>query len=54
MSEKSQSLKQSIPPDDPQRELAIANGESLHVGVVGDTYTILYYRKRYLRPVLPD
>jgi quercetin dioxygenase-like cupin family protein len=41
MSEKSQSLKQSIPPDDPQRELAIANGESLHVGVVGDTYTIL-------------
>src|SRR5580658_8081093 len=41
MSEKSQSLKQSIPPDDPLRELAIPDEKSLHVGVVGDTYTIL-------------
>jgi quercetin dioxygenase-like cupin family protein len=42
MSEKSQSPKQSIPPDNPQRELAmIADEKSLHIGVVGDTYTIL-------------
>src|SRR5580658_2598356 len=41
MSEKSQSLKQSIPPDDPLRELAIPDEKSLHVGVVGNTYTIL-------------
>src|SRR5579863_7689081 len=42
MFEKSQSPKQSIPPDDLQRELAmIADEKSLHIGVVGDTYTIL-------------
>jgi len=41
MSEKSQSLRQSIPPDDPLRELAIPDEKSLHLGVVGDTYTIL-------------
>jgi len=41
MSEKSQSLGQSIPPDDPLRELAIPDERSLHIGVVGDTYTIL-------------
>jgi quercetin dioxygenase-like cupin family protein len=42
MSEKSQLPKQSIPPDDPQREFAmIADEKSLHIGVVGDTYTIL-------------
>jgi mannose-6-phosphate isomerase-like protein (cupin superfamily) len=40
MSETSQSLKQSIPPDDPLRELAIPDEKSLHIGVVGDTYTI--------------
>jgi quercetin dioxygenase-like cupin family protein len=41
MSETSQPLKQSIPPDDPLRELAIPDEQSLHIGVVGDTYTIL-------------
>ena len=41
MSKKSQSLGQSIPPDDPLRELAIPDEKSLHIGVVGDTYTIL-------------
>src|SRR5580692_7193119 len=41
MSEESQSLKQSIPPDDPLRELAIPDEKSLHIGVVGDTYTLL-------------
>jgi quercetin dioxygenase-like cupin family protein len=48
MSEKKDSPKQTtpaIPPDDPQRKLAIAqadrDGKSSHIGVVGDTYTIL-------------
>ena len=35
----------TIPPDDPRRNLAIAqpdnDGKSAHIGVVGDTYTIL-------------
>jgi hypothetical protein len=34
----------TIPPDDLQRDLAAAQSESqnaLHLGVVGDTYTIL-------------
>jgi quercetin dioxygenase-like cupin family protein len=48
MSETSKSPKpfvSPIPPDDPQRELANAqpdnDGKSRHIGVVGDTYTIL-------------
>jgi quercetin dioxygenase-like cupin family protein len=41
MSEKSQSLGLPIPPDDLLRELAIPDEKSLHIGVVGDTYTIL-------------
>jgi quercetin dioxygenase-like cupin family protein len=48
MIEKGASPKQTtprIPPDDPQRKLAIAqadrDGKSSHIGVVGDTYTIL-------------
>jgi quercetin dioxygenase-like cupin family protein len=47
MSEKSNSPRQhpsSIPPDDLQRSLAISQseaGKSPHLGVVGDTYTIL-------------
>jgi quercetin dioxygenase-like cupin family protein len=48
MSEQSNSPMQpasSIPPDDPQRKLATAqantDGKSPHIGVVGDTYTIL-------------
>jgi quercetin dioxygenase-like cupin family protein len=48
MSERSKSLRQPvspIPPDDPQRKLANAQpdmeGSSRHIGVVGDTYTIL-------------
>jgi quercetin dioxygenase-like cupin family protein len=37
-------IKSSIPPDDPQRKLHIAyadGADAPHVGVVGDTYTIL-------------
>ena len=37
-------LPSIIPPDDPQRELAVAQSPSpntLHLGVVGDTYTIV-------------
>jgi quercetin dioxygenase-like cupin family protein len=48
MAEKSKSRKQfisPIPPDDPQRQLAIAqpdlDGKSPHIAIAGDTYTIL-------------
>src|ERR1700730_554051 len=48
MADKSNSPRQSvlaIPPDDPQRKLAIVQPDSdqkiSHIGVVGDTYTIL-------------
>lgn len=37
--------RSSIPPDDPQRKLALAqpelDGKVPHIGIVGDTYTIL-------------
>jgi quercetin dioxygenase-like cupin family protein len=34
--------KQTIPDDNPQRKLTVANAETLpHIGLVGDTYTIL-------------
>ncbi|HEY6306713.1 MAG TPA: cupin domain-containing protein [Candidatus Angelobacter sp.] len=48
MHDKSKALKQpasALPPDDPKRKLATAqpdlDGKSPHIGVVGDTYTIL-------------
>ena len=37
-------LKSSIPPDDPQRQLSIVSPDDSgvrHIGLVGDTYTIL-------------
>ena len=47
-----------IPPDDPQRQLVVARPESdpqlPHVGIVGDTYTILVTGSRHRRSLHLD
>jgi hypothetical protein len=46
----------AIPLDDPGRELVVAEPDSKlpHIGVVGDTCTVLLSRQRHRRPLLPD
>jgi hypothetical protein len=48
----------SVPPDNPQRQLTIARPDEdehlPHLGLVGDTYTILVTGDEHCRQVHPD
>ncbi len=50
-------LSSPIPPDDPKRNLVLAQADeqsASHIGLVGDTYTILITGERHKRALLSD